>query len=1136
MAIHGRNVAVAPPARPVGARVARIRASTETGLETGAASVPSRSVPLNFPGWIRNAWLSVLAVLNGRRKHRGWGRFLLILVTGLTGFELQAGNVAYVDLGQPAQLWRGRSEASSPDPGAWRGVGFVDATWERVAMPVFSGLALVGTELADMPGQYSSIFVRRTFVVNEPAAVLTLELGTFCTGGCIAWINGQEVYRTNVPAGDPVLGGVAGGTNGTPAAFVTQELALTPGLLVGGTNVLAIQAFARAPGPGWSFVFDTSLTAIVDEEPPVMVDLVPEAGRALRELNFVEVVFSEPVTGVTAEDLLINDHPATNVVEVAAGDFLFAIEPPADGLVTLAWRAGHDITDTGPLHRPFAGGSWHYNVDSTSPASDVVISEFMADNKRTLHDEDGDSPDWIELYNGGANTASLAGWFLTDSRTNPTKWTFPAVDLPAGGYLVVYASAKNRVNPLGRLHTNFKLGSDGGYLALFDSRTNLASDFGASYPRQSTDVSYGRAPGENRAVGYFTKPTPGALNVSSGPGFAPAVEFSRAGGPFTNAFALVLRTGLSNAIVRYTMDGSLPTNSSPVFSAPIAVTNSLQVRARAFADGLLPGPPRSEAYLLLSPNVLGFSSDLPVMVLHSLGRGAPTSGSLRYAQMSLFEPRAGVTRLTDPPVLNQRLGAQLRGSSTEGLPKSSYKLELWDEFGTDQKHELLGLPAESDWVLYAPNQFDPILIHNPFIHQLSRDMGRYSSRTRFVEVYFNRGVGPVSTANYMGIYVLEEKIKIGPDRVDIDQLEAENLTPPSITGGYLLKIDRLDPGDSGISAGGVTIGHVDPKERDLRLAQRRPQQTYIRDYFNAYTKALSSTNWLDPNLGYRAYFDVEAAIDFHVLEVLSGNVDTLVLSTYFHKPRNGRITFGPHWDFDRALGSTDGRDYNPRIWTTGPFFSASWWSRIFADKDFWQRWVDRWQELRDTHFALTNLHAIIDRFTGEVRQAQPREYAKWRVTLRGGSYASEINWMKNWVSNRVDFIDRQLTQPARFSHPGGPVAAGQRVTVTGPAGATLYYTLDGTDPRATGGAISPKARIYSTALTISGNARLVVRAYDTTKKQVGGPPTASSTPWSRPAAATYVVTTPPLLLTEIMFHPADPPLGSAWADADFEFL
>jgi hypothetical protein len=216
----------------------------------------------------------------------------------------------------------------------------------------------------------------------------------------------------------------------------------------------------------------------------------------------------------------------------------------------------------------------------------------------------------------------------------------------------------------------------------------------------------------------------------------------------------------------------------------------------------------------------------------------------------------------------------------------------------------------------------------------------------------------------------------------------------------------------------------------------------------------------------------------------------MVLSTYFYKPRNGKIICGPHWDFDRALGSIDPRDENPRVWSTGPFFSGEWWPRLFSDPDFWQLWVDRWQELRGTHFALTNLNALIDRLAYELRDAQPRQYQRWNFQPRGGSYQSEIALMKSWLSNRVDFIDQQLTQPPRMDHGKGTL------TFNAPTNVTIYYTLDGSDPRLPQGAISSNAVIYTNAIAFKAGVRAVARGYDSRKLQTGGPPV--STPWSMP--------------------------------------
>jgi hypothetical protein len=101
--------------------------------------------------------------------------------------------------------------------------------------------------------------------------------------------------------------------------------------------------------------------------------------------------------------------------------------------------------------------------------------------------------------------------------------------------------------------------------------------------------------------------------------------------------------------------------------------------------------------------------------------------------------------------------------------------------------------------------------------------------------------------------------------------------------------------------------------------------------------------------------------------------------------------------------------------------------------------VDRWQALRRTNFSETNLFGLIDRLADEVREAQPREAARWGLEPRGGSYQSEIDWMKQWLSERIDFIDRQLVQPPALSQGGGRVASGFQLTLTGPAGATIYY-------------------------------------------------------------------------------------------------
>ena len=125
-------------------------------------------------------------------------------------------------------------------------------------------------------------------------------------------------------------------------------------------------------------------------------------------------------------------------------------------------------------------------------AGDLIISELTAKNDSTLADEDGDWPDWIEIFNQGPTAADLAGHYLSDDPLQLTKWQFPARPLDAGEAVVVFASDKNRAVAGSPLHTNFKLAGGGEYLALIDADgSTVLHEYAPGFPGQYTDVSYG---------------------------------------------------------------------------------------------------------------------------------------------------------------------------------------------------------------------------------------------------------------------------------------------------------------------------------------------------------------------------------------------------------------------------------------------------------------------------------------------------------------------------------------------------------------------------------------------------------------------------------------------------------------------
>jgi hypothetical protein len=147
---------------------------------------------------------------------------------------------------------------------------------------------------------------------------------------------------------------------------------------------------------------------------------------------------------------------------------------------------------------------------SSEARASIVISELMASNSSGLKDGDGETSDWIEVYNRGKVAVNLAGWRLTDDPSQTERWFFPDVSLEPGKYLLVFASGKPPTPGDHQLHASFKLKASPDYLALLDADGHVAQEF-APYPEQQSDVSFGL--GSDGLTGYLSAPTPGAANA-----------------------------------------------------------------------------------------------------------------------------------------------------------------------------------------------------------------------------------------------------------------------------------------------------------------------------------------------------------------------------------------------------------------------------------------------------------------------------------------------------------------------------------------------------------------------------------------------------------------------------------------------
>lgn len=242
-----------------------------------------------------------------------------------------------------------------------------------------------------------------------------------------------------------------------------------------------------------------------------------------------------------------------------------------------------------------AVSTWNYFLGESEPVT--AEDENIEDNPEPPEA----SPDWVELHNSGAVEVSLAGWGLSDDEDEPHKWSFPAgATIPAGGYLVVMCDDLDITEPAagGFYHANFKLSADGETLVL--SNAGGAAMSTVTFGAQTAAESYGRN-GVGSLV-FFPEPTPGAVNGGTTlSGRVAEPTFSEPGGFYLSGRTITMSCATPGAVIRYTLDGSEPTETNGVVGSSVLITASSGVRARAFVSGMIASKVATRSYLINEP-------------------------------------------------------------------------------------------------------------------------------------------------------------------------------------------------------------------------------------------------------------------------------------------------------------------------------------------------------------------------------------------------------------------------------------------------------------------------------------------------------------------------------------------------------
>jgi hypothetical protein len=418
------------------------------------------------------------------------------------------------------------------------------------------------------------------------------------------------------------------------------------------------------------------------------------------------------------------------------------------------------------------------------------------------------------------------------------------------------------------------------------------------------------------------------------------------------------------------------------------------------------------------------SSSLPILVITTDG-GAPIYDEPKTAaHLGIIWNGDGAVNSTGDPFnhFDGKIGIEIRGSSSQGFPKKNYAFETQNPDGSALNVSLLDFPKENDWVLYGPYS-DKSLMRNALAYIMASWMMEYAPRVRFCEVVLN--------GDYIGLYMVTEKIKRDKNRVDISEINPNESEGDNLTGGYILKFDKWDGGFSdgfpsnylpfpGASGQTVFQYHY-PKADEITS----PQKAYIESFVDELEASLKSENFKDPSSGYRKYFDMPSFFQFLFIQEISRNVDGYRLSTFMHKDKdskNPKLKMGPVWDFNLGFGNVDycigpgtsGWALSFNDFCPGDYWVVHfWWNRMWADSAFLKEMKTRWQDLREDTLSDQRIFHLVDSLKSLLETPASRNFQRWPILSQyvwpnafvGNSYGEEMNYLRNWLKNRLAWLD-----------------------------------------------------------------------------------------------------------------------------------
>lgn len=406
-------------------------------------------------------------------------------------------------------------------------------------------------------------------------------------------------------------------------------------------------------------------------------------------------------------------------------------------------------------------------------------------------------------------------------------------------------------------------------------------------------------------------------------------------------------------------------------------------------------------------NLGEFKTKLPVIFINTDGNQIVKEGRV-WSNMGVLSNEDGIEEkiITEGPDIDFPITIKLRGASSySGFDKNQYRIELYKEKGKSNSlnYSFLGMDKHSKWILNGPF-LDTTMMRNHLIYKLSREIFDWAPDTKFCELFLD--------GKYQGIYVATEAIENDKNRLDLKEFGL-------LTGetAYIVKRDRVGTDKNPI----VTYGELEGKTfNNLYISYpgnskiTKAQINWIKEDISKFEKALYSEDFADSEKGYLKYIDVDNFVDYFILNEVVMNRDAGNLSTYAYKDLSGKIKLTV-WDFNNAY---DNYQWFKSDYSEFRMLENSWFDRILKDRNFVDKVIVRYDELRKTTLDEEYMYRNIEMFQSETKNAVERNFLVWGYMFDKEmmndpdrmitSYDEGINQLKSAIYKRFLFLDSHI--------------------------------------------------------------------------------------------------------------------------------